>query len=84
MFYILEKAYRFFFSYLVSKIKHAQLAGESAYSKSLSLSGQLVYLYFYFSGKFREKASILHKIAKKKCQVEDSNGVAGKWKYRDL
>uniref|UniRef100_A0A8C1VB75 Sodium/calcium exchanger membrane region domain-containing protein n=1 Tax=Cyprinus carpio TaxID=7962 RepID=A0A8C1VB75_CYPCA len=29
-------------------------------------------------GKFREKASILHKIAKKKCQVEDSNGVAGK------
>uniref|UniRef100_A0A3Q1J0U8 Sodium/calcium exchanger membrane region domain-containing protein n=1 Tax=Anabas testudineus TaxID=64144 RepID=A0A3Q1J0U8_ANATE len=30
-------------------------------------------------GKFREKASILHKIAKKKCQVEDSekaNGVA--------
>uniref|UniRef100_A0A4W5QDD1 Solute carrier family 24 member 2 n=1 Tax=Hucho hucho TaxID=62062 RepID=A0A4W5QDD1_9TELE len=36
-------------------------------------------------GKFREKASILHKIAKKKCQVEDSekaNGVAsrsGEW-----
>uniref|UniRef100_A0A3B3YSN5 Sodium/calcium exchanger membrane region domain-containing protein n=1 Tax=Poecilia mexicana TaxID=48701 RepID=A0A3B3YSN5_9TELE len=32
-------------------------------------------------GKFREKASILHKIAKKKCQVEDSekaNGVAKK------
>ncbi|XP_055024931.1 sodium/potassium/calcium exchanger 2-like isoform X2 [Misgurnus anguillicaudatus] len=29
-------------------------------------------------GKFREKASILHKIAKKKCQVEDSNGVADK------
>uniref|UniRef100_A0A7N8Y071 Solute carrier family 24 member 2 n=1 Tax=Mastacembelus armatus TaxID=205130 RepID=A0A7N8Y071_9TELE len=32
-------------------------------------------------GKFREKASILHKIAKKKCQVEDSekaNGVANK------
>ncbi|XP_016112361.1 sodium/potassium/calcium exchanger 2-like [Sinocyclocheilus grahami] len=29
-------------------------------------------------GKFREKASILHKIAKKKCQVEDSNGVAEK------
>ncbi|TSN95640.1 Sodium/potassium/calcium exchanger 2 [Bagarius yarrelli] len=28
-------------------------------------------------GKFREKASILHKIAKKKCQVEDANGVAG-------
>lgn len=31
------------------------------------------------AGKFREKASILHKIAKKKCQVEDSekaNGVA--------
>uniref|UniRef100_A0AAY5EKG8 Sodium/calcium exchanger membrane region domain-containing protein n=1 Tax=Electrophorus electricus TaxID=8005 RepID=A0AAY5EKG8_ELEEL len=26
-------------------------------------------------GKFREKASILHKIAKKKCQVEDANGV---------
>uniref|UniRef100_A0A8C1VGI1 Sodium/calcium exchanger membrane region domain-containing protein n=1 Tax=Cyprinus carpio TaxID=7962 RepID=A0A8C1VGI1_CYPCA len=33
---------------------------------------------FADSGKFREKASILHKIAKKKCQVEDSNGVAGK------
>uniref|UniRef100_A0A8C1VDN7 Sodium/calcium exchanger membrane region domain-containing protein n=1 Tax=Cyprinus carpio TaxID=7962 RepID=A0A8C1VDN7_CYPCA len=33
-------------------------------------------------GKFREKASILHKIAKKKCQVEDSNGVAGKWWYK--
>ncbi|XP_067380440.1 sodium/potassium/calcium exchanger 2-like isoform X4 [Channa argus] len=34
---------------------------------------------FADSGKFREKASILHKIAKKKCQVEDSekaNGVA--------
>ncbi|XP_028825985.1 sodium/potassium/calcium exchanger 2-like isoform X8 [Denticeps clupeoides] len=29
-------------------------------------------------GKFREKASILHKIAKKKCQVEDSNGVTDK------
>uniref|UniRef100_A0A8C1RWZ8 Sodium/calcium exchanger membrane region domain-containing protein n=1 Tax=Cyprinus carpio TaxID=7962 RepID=A0A8C1RWZ8_CYPCA len=29
-------------------------------------------------GKFREKASILQKIAKKKCQVEDSNGVADK------
>lgn len=44
-----------------------------------------------FPGKFREKASILHKIAKKKCQVEDSekaNGVAsrsgtkGKGTYR--
>ncbi|XP_059374619.1 sodium/potassium/calcium exchanger 2-like isoform X2 [Carassius carassius] len=33
---------------------------------------------FADSGKFREKASILHKIAKKKCQVEDSNGVAEK------
>lgn len=34
-----------------------------------------------FPGKFREKASILHKIAKKKCQVEDSekaNGVASR------
>lgn len=33
------------------------------------------------SGKFREKASILHKIAKKKCQVDDSekaNGVASR------
>lgn len=33
------------------------------------------------AGKFREKASILHKIAKKKCQVEDSekaNGVASR------
>ncbi|XP_055794560.1 sodium/potassium/calcium exchanger 2-like isoform X2 [Salvelinus fontinalis] len=33
------------------------------------------------TGKFREKASILHKIAKKKCQVEDSekaNGVASR------
>ncbi|XP_031440457.1 sodium/potassium/calcium exchanger 2 isoform X2 [Clupea harengus] len=29
-------------------------------------------------GKFREKASILHKIAKKKCQVEDANGVMDK------
>ncbi|XP_061109051.1 sodium/potassium/calcium exchanger 2-like [Conger conger] len=28
-------------------------------------------------GKFREKASILHKIAKKKCQVEDSEKVNG-------
>lgn len=36
---------------------------------------------FSVSGKFREKASILHKIAKKKCQVEDSekaNGVASR------
>ncbi|XP_050971066.1 sodium/potassium/calcium exchanger 2 isoform X5 [Labeo rohita] len=33
---------------------------------------------FADSGKFREKASILHKIAKKKCQVEDSNGVVDK------
>ncbi|XP_046698679.1 sodium/potassium/calcium exchanger 2-like isoform X2 [Silurus meridionalis] len=33
---------------------------------------------FADSGKFREKASILHKIAKKKCQVEDANGVADK------
>lgn len=36
---------------------------------------------FSLSGKFREKASILHKIAKKKCQVEDSekaNGVASR------
>lgn len=36
---------------------------------------------FLFAGKFREKASILHKIAKKKCQVEDSekaNGVASR------
>ncbi|CAL8327479.1 unnamed protein product [Lota lota] len=35
----------------------------------------------HVSGKFREKASILHKIAKKKCQVEDSekaNGVASR------
>ncbi|XP_058885162.1 sodium/potassium/calcium exchanger 2-like isoform X1 [Acipenser ruthenus] len=34
---------------------------------------------FADSGRFKEKASILHKIAKKKCQVEDSerpNGVA--------
>uniref|UniRef100_A0AAV2KN32 Sodium/calcium exchanger membrane region domain-containing protein n=1 Tax=Knipowitschia caucasica TaxID=637954 RepID=A0AAV2KN32_KNICA len=33
------------------------------------------------AGKFREKASILHKIAKKKCQVEDiekANGVASR------
>ncbi|XP_059395619.1 sodium/potassium/calcium exchanger 2-like isoform X6 [Carassius carassius] len=29
-------------------------------------------------GKFREKASVLQNIAKKKCQVEDSNGVADK------
>uniref|UniRef100_A0A3B3BIA1 Solute carrier family 24 member 2 n=1 Tax=Oryzias melastigma TaxID=30732 RepID=A0A3B3BIA1_ORYME len=36
---------------------------------------------FADSGKFREKASILHKIAKKKCQVEDSekaNGVSSR------
>uniref|UniRef100_A0A8C6T3B2 Sodium/calcium exchanger membrane region domain-containing protein n=1 Tax=Neogobius melanostomus TaxID=47308 RepID=A0A8C6T3B2_9GOBI len=36
---------------------------------------------FFFTGKFREKASILHKIAKKKCQVEDiekANGVASR------
>uniref|UniRef100_A0A673IGV0 Sodium/calcium exchanger membrane region domain-containing protein n=1 Tax=Sinocyclocheilus rhinocerous TaxID=307959 RepID=A0A673IGV0_9TELE len=37
-----------------------------------------VFLDYFFLGKFREKASILHKIAKKKCQVEDSNGVADK------
>ncbi|KAJ3585690.1 hypothetical protein NHX12_014409 [Muraenolepis orangiensis] len=38
-------------------------------------------------GKFREKASILHKIAKKKCQVEDSekaNGVAASRSDRNL
>lgn len=53
--------------------------------------------HFSLSGKFREKASILHKIAKKKCQVEDSekaNGVASRsgkkllkkvaWKPRSL
>ncbi|XP_052416689.1 sodium/potassium/calcium exchanger 2-like isoform X5 [Carassius gibelio] len=33
---------------------------------------------FADSGKFREKASVLQNIAKKKCQVEDSNGVADK------
>uniref|UniRef100_A0AAY5EGA4 Sodium/calcium exchanger membrane region domain-containing protein n=1 Tax=Electrophorus electricus TaxID=8005 RepID=A0AAY5EGA4_ELEEL len=35
-------------------------------------------------GKFREKASILHKIAKKKCQVEDANGVAGELANKNL
>ncbi|NXU46293.1 NCKX2 protein, partial [Drymodes brunneopygia] len=38
-------------------------------------------------GKFKERASILHKIAKKKCQVEDSerqNGAAGECSITDL
>lgn len=56
-------------------MKHSHLPGKISKSLTLFLD--------CFSGKFREKASILHKIAKKKCQVEDSNGVAGKcysWK----
>ncbi|CAH2293930.1 sodium potassium calcium exchanger 2 isoform X1 [Pelobates cultripes] len=34
-------------------------------------------------GKFREKASILHKMAKKKCQVEDSERLNGAANYSD-
>uniref|UniRef100_A0A667YYE6 Solute carrier family 24 member 2 n=1 Tax=Myripristis murdjan TaxID=586833 RepID=A0A667YYE6_9TELE len=49
-------------------------------SEELGTYGKLKYYHTMTEeGKFREKASILHKIAKKKCQVEDSekaNGVA--------
>uniref|UniRef100_A0A8C3FX68 Solute carrier family 24 member 2 n=1 Tax=Cyclopterus lumpus TaxID=8103 RepID=A0A8C3FX68_CYCLU len=49
-------------------------------SEELGTYGKLKYYHSMTEeGKFREKASILHKIAKKKCQVEDSekaNGVA--------
>uniref|UniRef100_A0A3Q3A636 Solute carrier family 24 member 2 n=1 Tax=Kryptolebias marmoratus TaxID=37003 RepID=A0A3Q3A636_KRYMA len=51
-------------------------------SEELGTYGKLKYYHSMTEeGKFREKASILHKIAKKKCQVEDSekaNGVANK------
>uniref|UniRef100_A0A4W5QDA1 Solute carrier family 24 member 2 n=1 Tax=Hucho hucho TaxID=62062 RepID=A0A4W5QDA1_9TELE len=51
-------------------------------SEELGTYGKLKYYHTMTEeGKFREKASILHKIAKKKCQVEDSekaNGVANK------
>ncbi|XP_051990026.1 sodium/potassium/calcium exchanger 2-like [Xyrauchen texanus] len=48
-------------------------------SEELGTYGKLKYYQTMTEeGKFREKASILHKIAKKKCQVEDSNGVADK------
>ncbi|XP_018615293.1 sodium/potassium/calcium exchanger 2 isoform X2 [Scleropages formosus] len=50
-------------------------------SEELGTYGKLKYYHTMTEeGKFREKASILHKIAKKKCQVEDSekaNGAAG-------
>uniref|UniRef100_A0AAY4A2I7 Sodium/calcium exchanger membrane region domain-containing protein n=1 Tax=Denticeps clupeoides TaxID=299321 RepID=A0AAY4A2I7_9TELE len=48
-------------------------------SEELGTYGKLKYYHSMTEeGKFREKASILHKIAKKKCQVEDSNGVTDK------
>ncbi|XP_053336018.1 sodium/potassium/calcium exchanger 2-like [Clarias gariepinus] len=48
-------------------------------SEELGTYGKLKYYHSMTEeGKFREKASILHKIAKKKCQVEDANGVADK------
>ncbi|TKS92791.1 Sodium/potassium/calcium exchanger 2 [Collichthys lucidus] len=51
-------------------------------SEELGTYGKLKYYHSMTEeGKFREKASILHKIAKKKCQVEDSekaNGVASR------
>lgn len=76
---ILEKAYSFFISSEYNET--CSVSWENWLLQiTHSFSGLFSYLLFYFlSGKFREKASILHKIAKKKCQVEDSNGVAGKW-----
>ncbi|XP_067117562.1 sodium/potassium/calcium exchanger 2-like isoform X1 [Osmerus mordax] len=51
-------------------------------SEELGTYGKLKYYHTMTEeGKFREKASILHKIAKKKCQVEDSekaNGAASR------
>ncbi|XP_058481000.1 sodium/potassium/calcium exchanger 2-like isoform X2 [Solea solea] len=51
-------------------------------NEELGTYGKLKYYHSMTEeGKFREKASILHKIAKKKCQVEDSekaNGVASR------
>uniref|UniRef100_A0A3B3BJ49 Solute carrier family 24 member 2 n=1 Tax=Oryzias melastigma TaxID=30732 RepID=A0A3B3BJ49_ORYME len=51
-------------------------------SEELGTYGKLKYYHSMTEeGKFREKASILHKIAKKKCQVEDSekaNGVSSR------
>lgn len=62
---------------LKSTTKGAPVQKEAAFRCALfDLYGR-----FSLSGKFREKASILHKIAKKKCQVEDSekaNGVASR------
>ncbi|XP_048827367.1 sodium/potassium/calcium exchanger 2-like isoform X2 [Brienomyrus brachyistius] len=50
-------------------------------SEELGTYGKLKYYHTMTEeGKFREKASILHKIAKKKCQVEDcekANGAVG-------
>ncbi|MBN3317012.1 NCKX2 protein, partial [Atractosteus spatula] len=63
------------------------LAEEFADSE-LGTYGKLKYYHTMTEeGKFREKASILHKIAKKKCQVEDGekvNGVANRADKGDL
>nr|XP_015200486.1 PREDICTED: sodium/potassium/calcium exchanger 2 isoform X2 [Lepisosteus oculatus] len=57
-------------------------------AEELGTYGKLKYYHTMTEeGKFREKASILHKIAKKKCQVEDGekvNGVANRADKVDL
>uniref|UniRef100_A0A8C1VCF7 Sodium/calcium exchanger membrane region domain-containing protein n=1 Tax=Cyprinus carpio TaxID=7962 RepID=A0A8C1VCF7_CYPCA len=64
-------------SLMRNSIFHLMIHTLDPLSEELGTYGKLKYYHSMTEeGKFREKASILHKIAKKKCQVEDSNGVA--------
>uniref|UniRef100_A0A3Q2Y535 Sodium/potassium/calcium exchanger 2-like n=1 Tax=Hippocampus comes TaxID=109280 RepID=A0A3Q2Y535_HIPCM len=71
---------------LGSKLPRLQRGGSSASLHNSLMRNSIFQLMIHTldplsEGKFREKASILHKIAKKKCQVEDSekaNGVASR------
>ncbi|XP_058639377.1 sodium/potassium/calcium exchanger 2-like isoform X2 [Onychostoma macrolepis] len=66
-------------SLMRNSIFHLMIHTLDPLSEELGTYGKLKYYHSMTEeGKFREKASILHKIAKKKCQVEDSNGVADK------
>uniref|UniRef100_A0A673HEU5 Sodium/potassium/calcium exchanger 2-like n=1 Tax=Sinocyclocheilus rhinocerous TaxID=307959 RepID=A0A673HEU5_9TELE len=66
-------------SLMRNSIFHLMIHTLDPLSEELGTYGKLKYYHSMTEeGKFREKASILHKIAKKKCQVEDSNGAAEK------
>ncbi|RXN30134.1 sodium potassium calcium exchanger 2 isoform X1 [Labeo rohita] len=66
-------------SLMRNSIFHLMIHTLDPLSEELGTYGKLKYYQSMTEeGKFREKASILHKIAKKKCQVEDSNGVVDK------